>query len=121
MIDIDGLKAQVSDILHRFPSVTATVTRPAVDAYGQPTDSETSLGTVELWWKTPDTGKGFDLSERGLTYDEDDARWACLLNDSLPDVQRGDHVTIGSETYTIANRQTWMARVFWQLKLCEGV
>ncbi len=115
-INIPQLKAQISDILHRFPSVTATVTRRTLDGYGQPTDQDTVLGEVEMWWRTPETGAGFRTAERGQTYDEDGARWACaMLDDTLPDVQRGDTVTIGGVRYRIGNRETRLARVFWQL------
>lgn len=119
MIDIDAVKARVSDIMHRFPSMTGTITRPGVDDYGQPTDEDVVVGTLPLWWKTPDTGSGFGIEEKGQTFAEDGARWACALVDDMPAYRRGDKVTIGGERYRIANTQPRMARIFLQL-IYEG-
>lgn len=116
MIDVEKIKAHVGEIMHRFPSLRATVQRPTVDAYEQPTGAYETLGEVEMWWRTPDTGTGIRLHDRGQTFDEDGVRWATLLDDGLPEVKRGDRVTVGGETYVIGNTQTLIARVFWQLR-----
>ena len=116
MIDITALRTQISDILHRFPSVTGEIRRRTLDSYGQPTDTETVIAQEELWWRTPDTGDKWAIAEKGQTFSQDNARWVCaLLTDDTPDVKRGDVIVIGGETWRVANIQPRLARVFWQL------
>lgn len=116
MIDISGLKKQISDVMHRFPSVEATVYRERLDGYGQPNGAVRLIGTVEMWWKTPETGDKYAIERKGQTFSEDGARWACALESAdLPAVKRGDIVQIGQERYRIGNTEVRIARVFWQL------
>ena len=117
MINVKAVRAQVSDILHRFPSQQATVWRPEIDKYQQPTGEKTVLGTVTFWWKQPEYPSKTETGREGAVYAEDDPKWACMLwSEDLPDVQRGDYFETGGKMYRIANRTNRMkVRVFWQL------
>ena len=116
MIDIPGLKAQISELLHRFPSVEGELLRPVFDAYGQPTDEVQSFGLIELWWRTPEMGEKLGIDEKGQAYAEDGPRWVCaLMTDDLPEAQRNDLVLIDGKMWRVANREKRIARVFWQL------
>lgn len=136
MINVEEVRAQVADILSRFPSGQGVVYRPVYDKYGQPEtdlqrlgqigeapagDSQATgsgrLGEVTFWWKQPETPKAVETDRSGTRYGEDDPKWVCLLwSEDLPDARRGDLFVTEGKIYRIGNRENRMnVRVFWQL------
>lgn len=117
MINVDEVRAQVADILNRFPSAQGTAYRQTFDKYGQPDGQPQELGTVTFWWKQPEMPKSVETDRSGTRFQEDDPKWACILwRADLPDVKRGDLFQTGGQTYRIGNRTNRMnVRVFWQL------
>lgn len=108
---------RIRQIMGRFDSERAVITRPGRDAYRQPTAEETEVGTAQVWRNAMSRPDKWQISEAGQTYDMDGMIWVCLLAPA-PAAERGDTVTISGERYTLRNsvRDSADVRVYWQLQ-----
>lgn len=118
MINVDKVRRQVKGVMMRFPSHVAEVRRPSMNEYNEPTDETEKIGEVTFWWAQPSQPKSVKADERGVLYQEDERKWACMIwDESLPDVHRGDLFVSDGKTWRIRNTETRLnVRVFWQLE-----
>ena len=117
-MDFERIRRNVLRMMRRFPSRQAVLLRPGTDKYGQPTAALTDLGTVECWMEGTNRPTRWDVAASGTRFDDEGARWACLLwTEDLPQAKHGDVLRFadGSE-YAVKNIVNDVnIRVFWQL------
>lgn len=118
MMNLNRVRSNVERMLRRFESERVTVFRPVVDAYGQPTDDRTAIGSAECWRNAMNRPDKWQISESGARYDDQGAIWITLLQSKdLPKVRHEDICVLEDGTeYSIKNiLGTGPIRVFWQL------
>ena len=117
-MNMHRVKRAVERMLRQFPSETVQLMRPVRDAYGQPTQERTPIGTVECWREAMNRPDGWKVDKSGVQYDDEGAFWVCLLwSENLPQARHEDVVRFadGSE-YSVKNIMNKMnVRVYWQL------
>lgn len=117
-MNMQRVKRNIERMMRRFPSQQVTLYRPERDAYGQPTDARTRIGTAECWMEAVNRPSRWKISESGAKYDDEGAIWICLLqSDSLPAAQHEDICVMpDGREYAVKNiRNDANIRVFWQL------
>jgi hypothetical protein len=85
------MRRRVEAVCRRFPTETAVFSRPVLDAYNQPTDENTSLGSVECWRIPGARPDQWAVAQAGQTYADDDALWVTVIwRADLPQWKHGD-------------------------------
>ena len=92
-MNLERVRANVLRMMRKFPSRTVTISRRTADAYGQPTDTETELGTFTCWSEGANRPTKWDVTDGGTRYESEGARWICLIwTEELPQARAGDIV-----------------------------
>ena len=118
-MNLDRVRGNVRRMMRKFPSRRATLYRPAVDGYGQPTDVLETVGTVEACWTEGiERPKKWDIADAGERFEDEGYRWIAMVwRPDLPQARHGDVVKFadGEEgvVKNIANNAN--LRVFWQI------
>ena len=116
-MDLDRVRKSVLRMMRKFPSRRATLYRPCVDEYGQPTDEMDALGTVECWTEGVERPRKWDVTDGGERYEDEGARWCAMVwTAQLPAARHGDVIRFADgETGVIKNTANNAGiRVFWQ-------
>ncbi len=88
---MDLMRRRVEAVSRRFPTETAVFTRPVLDAYNQPTDESTALGSVECWRIPGARPDSWAVGQAGQVFADDDALWVSVIwRADLPQWKHGD-------------------------------
>lgn len=117
-MDLNRVRRNVLRMMRKFPSRTATLYRPEADAYGQPTEALTELGTVECWTEGVERPRKWDIDDSGERYEDEGARWCAMVwSEDLPKARHGDVIRFADgESGVVKNiANNAGIRVFWQI------